>query len=427
MLVFNLYAAAVLLVELLLVGVVWGRDRSARRPKLAWLAAALLVSTLPLALARLLPGGMALTAPGVGAWSRLWAQASILLRGQPPREVYAGLVNPFAALVFNLILFGLLVAAALGVAWLWRRSRSQGLAATAVLLAVLLWGNILHYYRSERNEFREVADHLHIYAQPDDGVLLEIPQQAFLLRYYLGDAFRLIPVPEIDLAPDSAAWTAMPSVIPEVQDGQILDGLQRHPALWLVHYEDRAVDPNAFVRRFLLAVAHPTGCVVWPALEVCGFISPTSIQAAHTVEPDAAIGRELVLDRVDLALPEGTANGQPYLLVTMHWQVLAQPALDYKVSLRLVDDAGNLVDQQDDLLIGPLLPPTTWAVGEAKIGHLALHLPPLAAPGTYTVQALVYDGATGTPVEVRVAGAVPDSPLLSLARLVYDQVSWSRE
>lgn len=434
MLLLNPYTAAILFAELLWVGWVWLRAREARLAALPWTAGALLVSALPLALLWMLPGGLPTAAAGGGVW-RLGEQASLLLRGQPTLGVYAGLVNPVAALLSSLLLGGLIVAAALGVARLWQRRRGQGLAAAVVLLAVLLWGNILHYYRIERDEFREVADHLEIYAHPGDAALLEIPQQYFPLRYYLrdslGDTLRLLPVPEIDLSPASPAWAAMPAVIPqvipEVQDDQILDALQRHPSLWLVHYEDRAVDPNAFVRHFLIAVAHHADCVVWPALEVCGFISPHSIQTARTVKPDLAVGHELLLDSVDLALPQETDHGQPYLLVTLHWQVLKRPALDYKVSLRLVDEAGGLLDQQDDLLIGPLLPPTTWAVGEAKIGHLALRLPPIATPGRYTVQALVYDGATGAPVEARVAGAVPDEPLIPLARLVYDQGSWSHE
>ena len=39
--------------------------------------------------------------------------------------------------------------------------------------------------------------------------------------------------------------------------------------------------------------------------QVCGFISPHSIQAAQTVKPDLAVGHELLLDSVDLALPQG--------------------------------------------------------------------------------------------------------------------------
>lgn len=434
MLILNPYTVAVLLAELLWVGWAWLRATGARPARLPWMAGALLVSALPPALLWMLPGGLPSPVPEAGI-GRLADQASLLLRGQPTLGVYIGLVNPMAALLSSLLLGGLIVAAALGVARLWQRRRSQGLAAAVGLLAVLLWGNILHYYRVEQDEFREVADHLEIYAHPGDVALLEIPQQYFPLRYYLrdslGDALRLIPVPEIDLSPASPAWAAMPTVIPqvipEVQDGQILDALQRYPALWLVHYEDRAVDPNAFVRHFLMAVAHHTDCVVWPALEVCGFISPHSIQAAQTVKPDLAISHELLLESVDLALPQEANHGQPYLLVTLHWRVLERPALDYKVSLRLVDEAGGLVDQQDDLLIGPLLPPTTWAVGEAKIGHMALRLPPTATPGRYPVQALVYDGATSAPVEARVAGAAVDSPLIPLARLVYDQGAWSHE
>jgi len=58
------------------------------------------------------------------------------------------------------------------------------------------------------------------------------------------------------------------------------------------------------------------------------------------------------------------------------------------------------VSQQDDFPIGPLLPPTTWAAGDAKPGYMVLTLPPKPPNGSgrYTVVVGLYDPVTQQPI-----------------------------
>ncbi len=134
-------------------------------------------------------------------------------------------------------------------------------------------------------------------------------------------------------------------------------------------------------------------------MRLCRFISP------HTVEPDietqiaATFNDELILEHARIAtdpqyvvLDEGRV-----LLAELAWLAQADPSIDYKVSLRLVDAAGRIVAQVDQYPIGMLLPPTAWAAGERKPGYMALSIPP-AASGRYTLQARVYDPATLKPL-----------------------------
>ncbi len=77
---------------------------------------------------------------------------------------------------------------------------------------------------------------------------------------------------------------------------------------------------------------------------------------------------------------------------------MRQPSIDYTVSLRLVNEAGESVAQRDAMPVGTLLPPTTWAEGDEKPGYMALQQPPELGPGKYTLQVQVYDPTTVTPV-----------------------------
>lgn len=435
MVVLNPYTVAVLVGELVWLAVVLIRRGGLAWPKSLWVGSAFLISLIPPAGRLWWPAAEGVPAVSIlrtgGAlqaerWSWAGVQMARLLQGQPLARIYDGLAHPMIALAVSLGLVVLLLLMAVAAVYLWRKGRGLGVAAMALLFGMILWGSIMHYYRLERNEFREVATYLETHAQPDHGVLLQVPQQVFPLRYYLGESAHLIPVPEIDLAPNAPAWEAIPQVVPEVQDDQLLDALQQHPALWLVHFEDRTVDPNAFVRHFLTAVAHHTDCVIWPSMEVCGFVSPMSTLAAQAIPLDAAYGSDLRLDSVEITLPQESASNLPYLLVTLYWQALESPPTDYKISLRLADEMGAVLAQQDDLLVGPLLPPSTWAAGDNHIGHMALPLPADLPAGSYQVLALVYDGATGAPVDVQTAAAASDS-LLPLTWLAYDRAAWSHE
>jgi hypothetical protein len=81
--------------------------------------------------------------------------------------------------------------------------------------------------------------------------------------------------------------------------------------------------------------------------------------------------------------------------VQLDWLAARKPSVDYRVTLRLLDAAGEVVAQRDEFPIGPLLPPTTWNEGDAKPGYMALVLPGELAAGEYRLTVDVYDPAGG--------------------------------
>ncbi len=132
-------------------------------------------------------------------------------------------------------------------------------------------------------------------------------------------------------------------------------------------------------------------------------------------------GGELGLDAAALSLRQDAFDGGWHLLARLGWQALAQPSVDAKVSLRVVDSAGQAVAQHDDFPIGDLLPPTTWAAGDRKPGYAALALPTDLPPGDYAVTVHLYDPATLAPVPLLPAAETgPAATPLVLANLRVD-------
>ncbi len=114
-------------------------------------------------------------------------------------------------------------------------------------------------------------------------------------------------------------------------------------------------------------------------------------QPAHPVQ--ANLGDQMELHGYDLSAPVGQ-RGQE-LAVTLYWQALAAMPVDYTVFVHLVDANGQLVAQHDG---GPwwevTIPTSTWQPGEKLRDRHRLELPSDLAPGTYILQAGVYDWQT---------------------------------
>ena len=287
---------------------------------------------------------------------------------------------------------------ALGIIASRRFHRVWALAAAALTLAVSVLGLAYYFGTYQKSDYREMSHYLsERYAAGEDVLVIEAPRQHLLAKYYLGQDFPLEPVPNIPL-PDYWPVTA-PPVVPEEVDDQVLHYLDAYSSLWAAFSAESEVDGGEFLAKYITAVSYNLDCQFWLDVRLCRFISP------HTVEPDietqiaATFNDELILEHARIAtdpqyvvLDEGRV-----LLAELAWLAQADPSIDYKVSLRLVDAAGRIVAQVDQYPIGMLLPPTAWAAGERKPGYMALSIPP-AASGRYTLQARVYDPATLKPL-----------------------------
>ncbi len=100
-----------------------------------------------------------------------------------------------------------------------------------------------------------------------------------------------------------------------------------------------------------------------------------------------------------------TANCQ--LTITLYWQALTAPALDYTVFVHLRNEAGVIAAQQDGPPAGGAYPTGLWEAGEVIPDQRTVALPALS-PGRYEVVVGMYDLASGA--RLPVAGS-PDNAI----------------
>jgi mannosyltransferase len=324
-------------------------------------------------------------------WS--WLLLLIVL---PPLLVSVALFRTLAARYILFIVPALFTLVAAGVLWLGHRHWTLGVLGVALVGVVAILGLRNYFGPYQKSNYREMAAFLRQHHAPADGVILYAPRQHLLAKYYLPSDWRFYTAPQIDL-PAFVPLTA-PRVVPEEMDGQLQAMLQDHRALWLIMTAQDEVDKAEFVPKYLTAVAFKEDCWAWLDVQLCHFVSPHFAQLGRVTTPDRLYGDELRLQRTATQVVDDAALGRRYLLAQLDWLAEQKPTVDYRVSLRLLDGAGQVVAQRDDFPIGNLLPPTTWNAGDAKPGYLALPLPPDLAAGDYQAVVEVYDPANGAPI-----------------------------
>jgi 4-amino-4-deoxy-L-arabinose transferase-like glycosyltransferase len=324
----------------------------------------------------------------------------------------------FRTLATRYILFVaplLCILAALGLNWInqldWRLGGLWLIVALMVVGAGLL--TYLGPYR--KSDYRAMAQSLLQQFDPEDGILLEAPRQHLLAKYYLPEGLTFYTAPHVEL-PDYWPVNA-PPVVPEEMDDRLQEYLRRHRTLWLILTAEDEVDKGEFVPKYLTAVSFRQECEDWLDVRLCRFVSPhaTPVQATATI--GALYGGQLLLERADLAIVT-ERDGRRFLLVTLYWLAEVEPTLDYRVTLRLLDEQGAIVSQLDEYPIGPLLPPTTWQAGDAKPGYMALPAP--AEPGVYRAAVGVYDRTTGAVVSYRTNADTPLFDLIAIGTIEQD-------
>jgi hypothetical protein len=114
---------------------------------------------------------------------------------------------------------------------------------------------------------------------------------------------------------------------------------------------------------------------------------------SHTT--DLAFGQaEPQLKLIGYDLPAtGLAPGEP-LPLTLYWQAVAEIDINYTVFVQLLNNAGQVIAQQDAQPQAGAAPTTTWLPGEILIDSYILPVPELEA-GNYQLIAGLYNPATG--------------------------------
>ena len=115
-------------------------------------------------------------------------------------------------------------------------------------------------------------------------------------------------------------------------------------------------------------------------------------------------------------------NGQTFapgakIPLTLYWQAIGAVDGRYTVFVHVLDSAGKLVAQQDQEPDGGQAPTTSWVQNEVIADPYTLSLPSTLAPGDYSIEAGMYDSATGVRLNVAAPSAAASSDHILLGSI----------
>jgi hypothetical protein len=120
---------------------------------------------------------------------------------------------------------------------------------------------------------------------------------------------------------------------------------------------------------------------------------------------------------MDLPVGETVPGGTLYLY--LYWQAATQVRHDYKVFVQILDDAGQIVAQQDRIAGAATYPTSHWSPGSTVRDRFLLTVDARATPGRYRLIAGLYDpGPSLQRLPVEGPGGRGDHILLTEVRVL---------
>jgi mannosyltransferase len=228
-----------------------------------------------------------------------------------------------------------------------------------------------------RDDYRQIAADVATLAHPGDGVILNAPNQWEVFTYYYPDQ-DVHPAP-YQPEPDKAESFLAPLV-------------ERYRRLFVLYWGDAESDPQRLIETWLATHAYKVGDRWYGRVRLATYgVAPLPKTPAVTL--DARFGERIRLRGYTLA-GDGFAPGD-VLPVTIFWEAQAPVAERYKVTVQLLDGAGQLVAQHDTEPGDGLIPTTTWDPEQILTDRYGVPLPGELPPGRYTLIVGLYHVVTG--------------------------------
>jgi mannosyltransferase len=237
-----------------------------------------------------------------------------------------------------------------------------------------------------RDDYRQIASDIAATGPPGSGVILNAPNQWEVFTYYYPDR-DVYPVP---YRLSSGEVDAFLSALGE-----------QHQRLYVVYWGDAESDPHRQVESWLTANAYKAGDTWYGRVRLATY-GVAQLPDEPAVALDAHFGENVRLH--GYALGEAAPAPGDVLPVTLFWEALATLSEPYKVSVQLLDDAGQLVAQHDGEPVGGFAPTTTWQPGQLVADRHGILLPGDLPAGRYTLAVAVYHAHTGVRLPVAVEG-----------------------
>ena len=111
-----------------------------------------------------------------------------------------------------------------------------------------------------------------------------------------------------------------------------------------------------------------------------------------------------------LDLPQATVAPGDSLPVTLYWQANQPFDRSWTVFVHLIDEAGQIISQQDQLPGSGQFPTTSWLPGEYLTDPYRLTIPPDIPPDNYYLRIGLYDANDFSRLPVVQEGQIINDP-----------------
>lgn len=269
-------------------------------------------------------------------------------------------------------------------------------AAALVVLSMISVRNDLTDPQFFHDDTRDVVAWLQKNATLQDVVLVD---QSYPFGFYWqrwnNDAYGFPPAEPAEQAPAQYLFVDINHI-----DERLTELVGDAQNVYWVTWFESDMDPRRAVSALLNAQGERLGekqfrgyTVRWWQLD-----PPTQFQLAHefqslnvTFEPGITLLEGDWQGRLTPTAPGRRA------LVTLRWEASGPTSRPLKVSLRLRDESGAMLAQDDRILLNDRhLRTTSWQSGETALNVYSLKLP--TQPGVYALTLVLYDEATLEPV-----------------------------
>lgn len=260
------------------------------------------------------------------------------------------------------------------------------LLAIVVVVSIPSLHNLYFDPAYARDDYRGLAAAIAASARPGDGIILNAPNQWEVFTYYYPDQ-DVYPAP---YRPDPAS--VEPFLSPLVQ---------RYQRLFVLYWGDAESDPHRRIETWLATHAYKAADRWYGRVRLATYgLAP--LPESPTAALDARFGPAIHLRGYAL---EGDAfTSGSVLPLTLFWETSAAIPERYKVTVQLLDRAGQLVAQHDTEPGDGLMPTTAWEPGQDVADRYGVPLPADLPPGDYTLIAGLYHIATAERLPVFVDG-----------------------
>ena len=238
-----------------------------------------------------------------------------------------------------------------------------------------------------RDDYRQIAADIAADLRPTDSIVLSAPNQWEVFTYYYPDE-DVHPAP---YRPDQD----------EVDDflGPLVN---RHGRLYVLYWGDDESDPERLVEAGLAAQAYKSADRWYGRVRLATY-GTAALPGEPSEEMDAIFGG--VIRFLGSAFEEGPHAAGEIVPVTVFWRADEPVQERYKVTVQLIDDAGQLVGQHDAEPGDGLWPTTAWESGRVVTDRYGVAIPSSLLPSReYALILAIYHPATGERLSVTLAG-----------------------